>query len=84
MTLAKRTIRYGGAMLDQKEIDAVVGVMQAEYGMVVGLKVGESCLVLLTMHFEKVWPTIRSLDFRPLLSPATAPPSAAQPPPPSK
>ena len=41
MALAKRTIRYGGAMLDQKEIDAVVGVMQAEYGMVVGQKVGE-------------------------------------------
>jgi CDP-6-deoxy-D-xylo-4-hexulose-3-dehydrase len=41
MVLAKRTIRYGGAMLDQKEIDAVVGVMKAEYGMVVGQKVGE-------------------------------------------
>ena len=41
MALAKRTIRYGGAMLDQKEIDAVVGVMKAEYGMVVGQKVGE-------------------------------------------
>ncbi|HEX4507884.1 MAG TPA: aminotransferase class I/II-fold pyridoxal phosphate-dependent enzyme [Alphaproteobacteria bacterium] len=41
MALAKRTIRYGGAMLDQKEIEAVVGVMQAEYGMVVGQKVGE-------------------------------------------
>jgi CDP-6-deoxy-D-xylo-4-hexulose-3-dehydrase len=41
MSLAKRTIRYGGAMLDQKEIDAVLGVMQAEYGMVVGRKVGE-------------------------------------------
>jgi len=41
MVLAKRTVRYGGAMLDQKEIDAVVGVMKAEYGMVVGQKVGE-------------------------------------------
>ncbi len=41
MPLAKRTIRYGGAMLDRKEIDAVVGVMEAEYGMVIGKKVGE-------------------------------------------
>jgi CDP-6-deoxy-D-xylo-4-hexulose-3-dehydrase len=40
MPLAKRTIRYGGAMLDRKEIDAVVGVMEADYGMVVGNKVG--------------------------------------------
>ena len=28
MTIAKREIRYGGAMLDQKEIDAVVNVMK--------------------------------------------------------
>jgi hypothetical protein len=28
MTIARREIRYGGAMLDQKEIDAVVNVMQ--------------------------------------------------------
>jgi CDP-6-deoxy-D-xylo-4-hexulose-3-dehydrase len=41
MPLEKRTIRYGGAMLDQNEIDAVVAVMEADYGMVVGLKVGE-------------------------------------------
>jgi CDP-6-deoxy-D-xylo-4-hexulose-3-dehydrase len=33
----KRVIRYGGAMLDQKEIDAVVGVMQTS--MAVGEKV---------------------------------------------
>jgi CDP-6-deoxy-D-xylo-4-hexulose-3-dehydrase len=39
MALAKRVIRYGGAMLDQREIDAVVGVMQAPYGMVVGHQV---------------------------------------------
>lgn len=34
MKMAKREIRYGGAMLDQKEIDAVVKVMQTS--MVVG------------------------------------------------
>lgn len=34
MTIAKREIRYGGAMLDQKEIDAVVNVMKTS--MVVG------------------------------------------------
>jgi len=54
MTLAKRTIRYGGAMLDQNEIDAVVGVMQAEYGMVVGRKVGEfehACAAVLGHKF---------------------------------
>lgn len=34
MKIAKREIRYGGAMLDQKEIDAVVKVMQTS--MVVG------------------------------------------------
>ncbi|GAB3324318.1 DegT/DnrJ/EryC1/StrS family aminotransferase [Haliea atlantica] len=34
MKLAKREIRYGGAMLDQKEVDAVVNVMQTS--MVVG------------------------------------------------
>lgn len=37
MKLAKREIRYGGAMLDQKEIDAVVKVMQTS--MVVGEQV---------------------------------------------
>lgn len=37
MTIAKREIRYGGAMLDQKEIDAVVNVMQTS--MVVGPQV---------------------------------------------
>ncbi len=37
MRIAKREIRYGGAMLDQKEIDAVVGVMQTS--MVVGPQV---------------------------------------------
>lgn len=37
MTIAKREIRYGGAMLDQKEIDAVVNVMQTS--MVVGEQV---------------------------------------------
>jgi len=37
MTLAKREVRYGGAMLDQKEIDAVVKVMQT--GMAVGSQV---------------------------------------------
>ena len=41
MPIEKRTIRYGGAMLDQKEIDAVMDVMQRPYGMVVGQKVGE-------------------------------------------
>ena len=39
MALPKREIRYGGAMLDQREIDAVVKVMQAPYGMVVGTQV---------------------------------------------
>jgi CDP-6-deoxy-D-xylo-4-hexulose-3-dehydrase len=34
MTIVKREIRYGGAMLDQKEIDAVVNVMKTS--MVVG------------------------------------------------
>ena len=34
MAIAKREIRYGGAMLDQKEIDAVVNVMKTS--MVVG------------------------------------------------
>jgi hypothetical protein len=50
------------------------------------LKVGEACLVLLTMHFERVWPLIRSLDIRPLrLLPSLAGPAAlVQPPPPSK
>lgn len=42
MAREKRVIRYGGAMLDQKEIDAVVGVMQTS--MAVGAKV---------MEFEK-------------------------------
>ncbi len=37
MTLARRDIRYGGAMLDQKEIDAVVNVMKT--GMSVGRQV---------------------------------------------
>lgn len=37
MKLAQREIRYGGAMLDQKEIDAVVKVMQTS--MVVGEQV---------------------------------------------
>ncbi|HMV71171.1 MAG TPA: DegT/DnrJ/EryC1/StrS family aminotransferase [Pseudomonadales bacterium] len=37
MTIARREIRYGGAMLDQKEIDAVVNVMQTS--MVVGPQV---------------------------------------------
>ena len=37
MRLPPRQIRYGGAMLDQKEIDAVVGVMQT--GMSVGVQV---------------------------------------------
>ncbi len=37
MTLAKREVRYGGAMLDQKEIDAVVNVMRT--GMAVGVHV---------------------------------------------
>lgn len=41
MSLPKRQIRYGGAMLDQKEIDAVVKVMQTPHGMVVGPRVGE-------------------------------------------
>src|SRR5579871_6085090 len=39
--LAKREIRYGGAMLDRREIDAVVKVMEAPHGMVVGPRVGE-------------------------------------------
>lgn len=39
MPIAKRVIRYGGAMLDQKEIDAVVDVMRTS--MVVGEKVAE-------------------------------------------
>ncbi len=42
MPSVKREIRYGGAMLDQREIDAVVGVMKT--GMAVGEKV---------MTFEK-------------------------------
>ena len=37
MKLAKRQVVYGGAMLDQKEIDAVVRVMQT--GMAVGTQV---------------------------------------------
>ena len=37
MRIPKREIRYGGAMLDQKEIDAVVNVMQT--GMSVGAQV---------------------------------------------
>ncbi|MCB1678824.1 MAG: aminotransferase class I/II-fold pyridoxal phosphate-dependent enzyme [Halioglobus sp.] len=37
MKLAKREIRYGGAMLDQREVDAVVKVMQTS--MVVGEQV---------------------------------------------
>jgi hypothetical protein len=41
MPIEKRTIRYGGAMLDHKEIDAVMDFMQRPYGMVVGQKVGE-------------------------------------------
>jgi hypothetical protein len=31
-----------------------------------GVRAGHFCLVLMTMHFEKVWPTIRSFDVRPL------------------
>lgn len=51
-----------------------------------GLKAGESCLVLLSMHFEKVWPTIRSLDIRPLRAAArpVLQPAAGQPLRPSK
>lgn len=45
-----------------------------------GLQRGQPCLVILCMHFEKVWPLVRSLDIRPL---AVAP-AAAQAPPPSK
>ena len=45
----------------------------------VGVRAGQSCLVLMTMHFEKVWPLIRSFDVRPL-----APAGGVQPPPPSK
>ena len=37
--MQKRVVRYGGAMLDQAEIDAVVAVMRKEYGMVVGEQV---------------------------------------------
>ncbi|MFM7785286.1 MAG: DegT/DnrJ/EryC1/StrS family aminotransferase, partial [Gammaproteobacteria bacterium] len=37
MKIPPRQIRYGGAMLDQKEIDAVVNVMQT--GMSVGAQV---------------------------------------------
>lgn len=31
-----------------------------------GIRAGQSCLVLLCMHFEKVWPLIRSLTVQPL------------------
>ena len=40
MTLAKRTIRYGGAMLDQNEIDAVVGVMRDGHARAVQFRRG--------------------------------------------
>lgn len=46
-----------------------------------GIRAGQSCLVLMTMHFEKVWPLIRSFDVRPLLPLGDAQPP---PPPPSK
>ena len=36
MRIPKREVRYGGAMIDQKEIDAVVKVMQN------GMSVGEN------------------------------------------
>jgi CDP-4-dehydro-6-deoxyglucose reductase, E1 len=37
--MEKRTIRYGGAMLDHREIEAVTAVMKKEFGMVVGEQV---------------------------------------------
>ena len=37
MRIPPREVRYGGAMIDQKEIDAVVNVMQT--GMSVGTQV---------------------------------------------
>ncbi|MFN0127712.1 MAG: protein kinase domain-containing protein [Verrucomicrobiales bacterium] len=46
----------------------------------VGARAGQPCFVLMSMHFEKVWPLIRSLDIRPLGGSAAEP----QTPPPSK
>jgi hypothetical protein len=40
-----------------------------------GVRAGHFCLVLMTLHFEKVWPTIRSFDVRPL----PGAPAGAQP-----
>ena len=49
-----------------------------------GIARGQTCHVWLSMHFEKYWPLVRSLDIRPMrLPPAAAPPAAgAQAPPP--
>ncbi len=41
MPAQKREIRYGGAMMGQEEIDAVVAVMQKEHGLQVGENVME-------------------------------------------
>ncbi len=40
-----------------------------------GVEAGQPCLILLGMHFEKVWPLIRSLDIRPLGVSAAATPN---------
>ncbi|MEZ4353250.1 MAG: aminotransferase class I/II-fold pyridoxal phosphate-dependent enzyme [Myxococcota bacterium] len=41
MRIAPRTVRYGGAMFDQNEIDAVMGQMSDPLGLIPGAKVHE-------------------------------------------
>ena len=41
MKIQPRIVRYGGAMFDQDEIDAVMAQMQDPMGLVPGIKVGE-------------------------------------------
>ena len=41
MRIAPRLVRYGGAMFDQEEIDAVMTQMSDPMGLVPGIKVAE-------------------------------------------
>ena len=52
MTIAKREIRYGGAMLDQREIDAVVNVMKTSMVPMVNVQSFEArCAKLLGKRY---------------------------------
>jgi hypothetical protein len=40
-----------------------------------GVRGGQTCLVMFSMHFEKVWPLVRSLDIRPMRPLPSVPPA---------